>query len=117
VQGRGGTGGRRGTHVAHGGGGGWRGRLRDDVQLLLGEALGLIEREARVEHRVLHEDARGAQHEGQEHVHVDVVACAVQPPAGCATPPWVRARGRTGGGQKARLCAVGRDTPQRGEVL
>jgi hypothetical protein len=72
----------RGTHVANGGSGGRRRHLRDDMQLFLREALGLIQREARVEHSVLHEDARGAQHKRQEHVHVDVVARAVQPPAG-----------------------------------
>ena len=56
----------RGTHVAGGGGGGRRGRLGDGAQLFLGEALGLIERGPRVEHRVLDEDAHGAKHEGQE---------------------------------------------------
>lgn len=55
-----------GTHVAGGGGGGRRGCLGDGAQLFLGEALGLIERGARVEHRVLDEDAHGAKHEGQE---------------------------------------------------
>lgn len=87
----------RGTHIANGGSSGRRRHLRDDVQLFLCEALGLIQREARVEHCVLHEDARGAQHKRQEHVHVDVVARAVQPPAGRATSPWVRARGRSAG--------------------
>lgn len=73
------------THVAGGCGGGRRRGLGDGAQLFLGEALGLIEGGARVEHRVLDEDAHGAKHKGQEQVHVDVVACAVQPPAGRAT--------------------------------
>lgn len=79
------------THVADGGGGGRRGCLGDGAQLFLGEALSLVERGARVEHRVLDEDAHRAKHEGQEQMHMDVVACAVQPPAGRATSPWVGA--------------------------
>ena len=91
-----------GTHVA-GGGGGRRRCLGDGAQLFLREALSLIKRGAGVEHRVLDEDAHGAKHEGQEQVHVDVVACAVQPPAERATKPWVGARGRAAGGHEAGL--------------
>lgn len=95
-----------GTHVA-GGGGGRRRCLGDGAQLLLREALSLIKRGAGVEHRVLDEDAHGAKHEGQEQVHVDVVACAVQPPAERATTPWVGARGRAAGGHEAGLGVQG----------
>lgn len=95
------------THVAGGGSGGRWGCLGDGAQLFLREALGLIEGGARVEHRVLDEDAHGAKHEGQEQVHVDVVACAMQPPAGRATAPWWV------GGQEARPCAAAMDTPHR----
>lgn len=105
--GRGPRGGGRRTHVAGGGSGGRWGCLGDGAQLFLREALGLIEGGARVEHRVLDEDAHGAKHEGQEQVHVDVVACAMQPPAGRATAPWWV------GGQEARPCAAGMDTPHR----
>lgn len=94
-----------GTHVAGGGGG--RGRcLGDGAQLFLREALSLVEGGARVENRVLDEDAHGAKHEGQEQMHVDVIACAVQPPAGRATARWVgehrRARWADGGRRRGR---------------
>lgn len=85
-----------GTHVAGGGGG--RGRcLGDGAQLFLREALSLVEGGARVENRVLDEDAHGAKHEGQEQMHVDVIACAMQPPAGRATARWVGSTGARAG--------------------
>ena len=56
--------------------------LGDGLEVLHGDPLHVFHGGARVQHHVLHEDADGPQHEGHKQVHVDVVAGAVQAPAG-----------------------------------